>query len=579
VAISTDVIEQVRSQVNLADVVGPYVALRRVGRRWQGLCPFHAENTPSFYVNDELGLYKCFGCNKSGDVITFVREVEHLDFAQAVETLAAKVGIAVTYTDPGGDRDRRRRRQLHEAVAAATEWYHHRLLSAPDAGAARGYLRSRGFDADTVRRFRLGWAPDEWDALARELRLPADVLVDAGLGYLNRGGRVSDAFRARLLFPIANEQGEPVAFGGRVLPGGEGPKYKNSPETKIYAKSRTLYGLNWAKAEVVREGEIIVCEGYTDVIGFNLAGLERAVATCGTALTEEHVRLMKRFAGRIVLAFDADGAGQNAAERFYAWERAYDVSVAVASFPSGADPADLARSDPGALRDAVTKARPFLAFRIDRLLASARLDTAESRARAAEAAIELINEHPNVIVRRQYAGEVAMRCNLPVGDLVRLAERGARTVRIEVAAPVTTRHESPELEVLKLLVHRWGDTCGLVVEGLFDDPVHLAVLRALATADGEVHEAIEHAGPEAAELLGRLAVEEPTTDPEIEAERLAVDVARRRIAVMRASGELSVTPVVSAVMNWIEDLRHDGTRQDALGQLLRWLDEPREAVR
>jgi DNA primase len=579
VAIAADVIEQVRSRVNLVEIVQPHIALRRVGRRWQGLCPFHAEKTPSFYVNEELGLYKCFGCNASGDVITFVREIEHLDFAQAVEYLAARAGVAMVYTDPGDNEERRRKRRLLDAVAAAVDWYHDRLLSGDDAGPARAYLRDRGFDGDTVRAFRLGWAPDEWDALVRALNLPSDVIVDTGLGYLNRGQRQTDAFRGRILFPIFNDQGDPVAFGGRVMPGAEGHKYKNSPETKIYSKSRTLYGLNWAKAEIVRENEIIVCEGYTDVIGFHQAGMPRAVATCGTALTEEHVRLMKKFANRVVLAFDADGAGQGAAERFYEWEHSYDVTVAVAAFPVGSDPADLARRDPEALRDAITKAKPFLAFRLDRLLGSARLDTHEAKARAAEKAIELVNEHPNVIVRRQYAGEVAMRCGLPAADLVRLAERGSRRVHVDVASPPPRRRDSAEIEVLRLLVHRWSETARFLVDALFADDVNLLVFRALAEADGDVRGALEVADPMAAELLGRLAVEEPSTEPEVEAIRLIIDVSRRRLDVMRATGDPTLASIQTVVMNWIEDLRRDETKDAAAGQLLRWLDDLREGAR
>ncbi|MEP6658622.1 MAG: DNA primase [Acidimicrobiales bacterium] len=578
-AIAADVIEQVRSRVNLVEIVQPHIALRRVGRRWQGLCPFHAEKTPSFYVNEELGLYKCFGCNASGDVITFVREIEHLDFAQAVEYLAARAGVAMVYTDPGDNEERKRKRRLLDAVAAAVDWYHDRLLSGDDAGPARAYLRDRGFDGDMVRAFRLGWAPDEWDALVRALNLPSDVIVDTGLGYLNRGQRQTDAFRGRILFPIFNDQGDPVAFGGRVLPGAEGHKYKNSPETKIYSKSRTLYGLNWAKAEIVRENEIIVCEGYTDVIGFHQAGMPRAVATCGTALTEEHVRLMKKFANRVVLAFDADGAGQGAAERFYEWEHSYDVTVAVAAFPVGSDPADLARRDPEALRDAITKAKPFLAFRLDRLLGSARLDTPEAKARAAEKAIELVNEHPNVIVRRQYAGEVAMRCGLPAADLVRLAERGSHSVRIDVASPPPRRRDSAEIEVLRLLVHRWSETARFLVDSLFADDVNLLVFRALAEADGDVRRALEVADPMAAELLGRLAVEEPSTEPEVEAIRLIIDVSRRRLDVMRATGDPTLASIQTVVMNWIEDLRRDETKDAAAGQLLRWLDDLREGAR
>ena len=194
--------------------------------------------------------------------------------------------------------------------------------------------------------------------MARALRLPDDVLVDTGLGFLNRRGGQTDAFRGRLLFPIFDANGDPVAFGGRVLPGGEGPKYKNSSGSAIYDKSKVLYGLNWAKADVVNADEVVVCEGYTDVIGFAAAGVPRAVATCGTALTIDHLRTLQKFARRVVLAFDADAAGQDAAARFYQWERDLDLDIAVAALPVGVDPGDLAQSDPeralqGAVADAV----------------------------------------------------------------------------------------------------------------------------------------------------------------------------------------------------------------------------------
>ncbi|MER3453444.1 MAG: DNA primase, partial [Acidimicrobiia bacterium] len=338
-------VARVRAAADLVAIASEHIALKRVGRRFVGLCPFHAEKTPSFSINAELGLYYCFGCGAKGDVITFVRDVEHLDFVGAVEHLAAKTGIALRYDDAVSTRERERRARLVEAMRAAVAWYHRRLLEAPDAGPARAYLRSRGYDRTVVERFKLGWAPEEWDALARALRLPDDVLRDTGLGYLNRAGRQLDAFRGRVMFPIFDVRGDPVAFGGRTLTG-EGPKYKNSPETPLYVKSRTLYGLNWAKSEIVAAGEVIVCEGYTDVIGFALAGVPHAVATCGTALADEHFRILKNFARRIVLAFDADAAGQAAAERFYEWERRYELDIAVAELPAGHDPADLAQRDP-----------------------------------------------------------------------------------------------------------------------------------------------------------------------------------------------------------------------------------------
>ena len=268
-----------------------------------------------------------------------------------------------------------------------------------------------------MRAYKVGWAPDGWDELARALRLPNDVFVDAGLGFLNSRGRPTDAFRGRVMFPILDVSGDPVGFGGRIMPGHEGAKYKNSVDSSIYNKSRLLYGLNWAKADIVRADEAIVCEGYTDVIGFAKAGVPRAVATCGTALTEDHVKVLRSFARRVVLAFDADAAGQNAAERVYAWERQYDLDVAVAALPGGADPAELAQSDPGALAAAVSGAQPFLKFRLDRVLGAAPLDTPEQRVRAAEAAMAVVQEHPSDLVRDQYLLEVAARCRVDENQL------------------------------------------------------------------------------------------------------------------------------------------------------------------
>jgi DNA primase len=237
----------------------------------------------------------------------------------------------------------------------------------PEARPARDYLRRRGLSGDIARQFKLGWAPDDWDALSRGLGASADVLQAVGLAFRNKRNRLQDSFRARVMFPIFSESGEALAFGGRILPGSDDPaKYKNSSETPIYTKSKTLYGLNWAKADIAKHDQVVVCEGYTDVIGFHRAGVARAVATCGTALTEEHVRLLKRYASKVVLAFDADAAGQGAAARFYEWEQAAQGrGVRWRSFRPGRIPGDLAQSDPEALQCVPWPIRvPFLGFRL-----------------------------------------------------------------------------------------------------------------------------------------------------------------------------------------------------------------------
>ncbi len=405
-------VARVRAATDIVALIGEHAALKRQGRRWVGLCPFHGEKTPSFSVNADEGLYYCFGCHATGDAISFVRAIEHLDFVDAVRRLADKAGITIR-EDAGTGRDSQRRKVLFDAMEQATEWYHQRLLVGADAGQARDYLRSRGYDGEVVRRFRLGWAPDAWDELCTGLRLTKEVAETAGLGFVNRRHRLQDAFRARILFPICDPSGHPVALGGRVLPGSADPaKYKNSIETPIYSKRRTLYALNWAKQDIIKSEEVVVCEGYTDVIGLFEAGVERAVATCGTALAEEHVKLLRGFASRVVLAFDADGAGQSAAGRFYEWERRLSMDVAVAALPLGSDPGEMARTDPDGLRAAIEGAKPFLQFRVERILDAAELSTPEGRAKAADSALAAVAEHPDNLVRDQYLMQVAERCRL-----------------------------------------------------------------------------------------------------------------------------------------------------------------------
>jgi DNA primase len=560
-----DDIVAVREATDIVAVISKYTQLRRSGQRWVGLCPFHAEKTPSFNVNQELGLYRCWGCQVRGDVITFVREVEHLDFVGSVELLAGWAGITLRYSDKGEGESRKRRARLVHAVEQAVDWYHERLLSAPDAAVARKYLRERGLSGDEVRAFRIGWAPDEWQALVRALKQPDDVIRDTGLGYLNRNGRQTDAFRGRILFPIFDANGDAVGFGGRVMPGSEGPKYKNTPETVLYQKSKLLYALNWSKARIVNDDRAIVCEGYTDVIGFARAGLPAAVATCGTALTTDHVKLLRRYARKLVLAFDADAAGQAAAERFYQWEKEHDLEVTVADLPPGIDPADLAGSDPERLAASVEHAVPFLKFRVERVLSGAELGTVEGRARAAEAAVDVIREHPSELVRDQYVMEVAGRTRVDpeqLRDMVRRPARPAaerepsrgepplagRVVRPRAAE----ERDGPELEVLRHVVHGWEAVEPWVrYEEVFRSELHAAAFRVLM-AQPTVQEAIEAADPGVADLIGRLATEELHTEPFDAVSRLLTEWARQEVGelTLKARGDDAV--VLLEQLTWLK---------------------------
>ena len=587
--IVADDVARVREVTDIVQLISATVALRKAGRRWQGLCPFHTEKTPSLSVNAEEGLYYCFGCRASGDAITFVRETEGLDFAASVELLATRAGITLRYDSKGEAAQSGRRRKLTELVAAAVEWYHERLLHHPDAGAARGYLRSRGMDGAEVRAFKVGWAPAGWDALTRALRSKASGsdLTEAGLAVVSSRGDLIDNFRSRVLFPVFDVRGDPAGFGGRILPGADGPagpKYKNTPESPLYAKSRLLYGLNWAKEAIVREGEVVVCEGYTDVIGLHAAGLPQAVATCGTSLTEDHVKTMRRFTDRIVLAFDADTAGSAAAERIYQWESTHQLDVYVADLPPGSDPDDLARSAPEDLRSRVSGARPFLAYRIDRALGRGNMATAEGRVRAADSALAVVDEHPSAIVRDQYLMEVADRCRLP-SDRLRVAVEESRAARRsdgrrgpEPPGGAVPAEPSIEEQILLLRVHAPQALPAWVTPGLFESEIHQRILLALAGGTS-LRDLQDLAEGEVAATLARLAVCEPPEKADAVIGHFVYNAATRRIADLaraaRRTGDADLGRRWSETQLTRDELRARDWAPDVAERLATLLEENR----
>lgn len=589
-------IARVRSSADLVAVIGEHTEIKRSGRNFMARCPLHGERTPSLSVSPEKGVYYCFGCQRSGDAITFVQEIDGLDFVGAVESLASRYGIQLRYTSAGEGQRRGRKKSLQEAVGKAVDFYHERLLSGSDAAEARGYLRSRGYDGDLVRKYKIGWSPDDWDQLARHLRLSADDLRDSGLGFVNKAGRQQDAFRGRVMFPIHDERGDAVGFGGRILPGHEGPKYKNTTtEAEVYDKSRVLYGLHTHRDGIVKAGEAIICEGYTDVIGFATADIPRAVATCGTALTEEHVKLLKRFsANRLVLSFDADAAGLAAAERVYAWEKEYELDIRVAALPSGVDPDDLARNDPGGLQRAVDEAVPFLKFRLERVLDAGDMSTPEGKARAAEHALDVVREHPDALVRDQYVIEIADRTRI---DLARLRELLASPSRPRPAAPQYVsssvdsydddEHEdhrpperirlTPEDEAIRLMIHRPDEVAGRLAPVLFGDPIRREAFEAL-DSDG-VMAAADRVGERAATLLRRLAVESSDAEADdvvagvvrLSADRVVRDLQHRTRLAESPDDRQGFATAIAWVKTQTEGLAERNTREAAVTQLLPWL--------
>ena len=409
-------IAMVREQAPIADVIGEYLQLRNAGGgSLKGLCPFHDEKTPSFNVTPARGLWYCFSCADGGDVIKFVEKVDNLSFPEAVERLAARAGIELTYEQgghvPGQEHSQRRR--LLAANQAAAEFYADRL-HAPAAAPARDFLSERGFELADAERFGCGYAPAEWEALTRHLRgrgfTDAELLL-SGLASQGRRGPV-DRFRGRLLWPIRDLTGDVIAFGARKLdPDDNGPKYLNTPETPLFKKSSVLYGADLAKREIAHRRQAVIVEGYTDVMACHLSGVPTAVATSGTSFGEGHVKMLRRllmdadqFRGEVIFTFDGDAAGQRAALRAFDLEERFVTQTFVAVQADGLDPCDLrCKHGPEAVRDLVARRVPVFEFAIRSELAKHNLETNEGQLAALDAAAGVIARIKDRGLRDRYA--------------------------------------------------------------------------------------------------------------------------------------------------------------------------------
>ncbi len=548
-AYSREDIDRVRERTDLVELASEVTRVKRSGRSVMAVCPFHSEKTPSLSIDPARGLFHCFGCGKSGDVFGWVQETNGLGFSDALELLARRAGVTLT-VDPDAAKHRDRRERLIDAVERAVSFYTDRLKTGEDAGHARGYLRSRGYDADVVDRFHLGYSPEAWDTLVTYLRdagVKDEAIRGAGLASRSQRGGLVDRFRNRLMFPIYDVRGDAVGFGARLLDG-DGPKYLNSPETPIYHKSRLLYGLNWSKSQIVRSDEAVVVEGYTDVIAFHLAGNPIAVATCGTALGEEHLDLLRRFSKRVVLAFDADEAGAGAAARGFERSVPGDLDLRVAVLPEGRDPADLVSSGRiGALTASIESSLPLLQFRIDRELAEFNLEEPEARGRAVREAAKLISLHPDPVVRHEYAVLVSRRTGVDV-PTVESALRGPNRPAGEPPPPTDERQltgpQRTEREVLRLYLanDRGIRDAGLSAD-LFTLPEHRAAFELVDALIGPLGpDAVPDLGsaigsddrPEAV-LLRTLALQQrPLADASDVARRLKQEAVERQIAALQA---------------------------------------------
>jgi DNA primase len=432
--------EKVKQQADIVRVIGEYVQLKRAGQNFRGLCPFHAEKTPSFNVHPAKQIYHCFGCGQGGDVFKFVMEMEKCAFPEAIRLVAEKCGIAIPRAKERSPEERRENQQravLVEIHREAQSYFVRQLEGTLEGKAARAYLEDRGLDPETVTRFGIGYAPSGGDALLRHLKpkYPEKVLVESGLVSRDAGGRLFDRFRRRITFPIANESSKIVAFGARAL-GDDQPKYLNSPETPVYSKSNVLYHLDRAKDALRRQDFAVLVEGYLDAIVVARAGIANVVASCGTALAESQIKLLARFTKRVIVNYDPDTAGQAATERSLAALLEQDFEVRVLALPpignKKADP-DLFIREKGA--EAYLKQLKESPPYVDYLITRARqmdLTTGEGKRRAVNFLLPYVQKIPNSILRSEWATRIAQQLRLDEPVLRAALSKAASERRSEV---------------------------------------------------------------------------------------------------------------------------------------------------
>src|SRR5215467_4843537 len=461
------VAERVKQQADIVRVVGEYVRLKKAGKDFSGLCPFHQEKTPSFTVSPIKQIFYCFGCGKGGDVYNFVMEMEKCEFPEAVKLVAEKCGISIPRPkeqSPEGRKENQQRATLVEMHREAQTFFVRQLEGTLEGKAARAYLEDRGLDKDAVSRFGIGYAPSGGDTLLRHLKSKYNekLLSDSGLISRDQGGKLFDRFRRRITFPIANESGKIVAFGCRAL-GDEQPKYLNSPETGVYSKSNVLYHMDRAKEAIRRQDFAVLVEGYMDAIAVARAGVSNVVASCGTSLAEPQIRLLGRFTKRVIVNYDPDAAGQAATERSLSLLLEQDFEVRVLALPPigdrKADPDLFIREKgPEAYRNALKNSAPY----VDYLISRARqmdLTTAEGKLRALNFLLPYLQKIPNRLLRSEWATRISqqLRVDEPVLRAALGKAAAERRSEIKLQPELLSRSAKPaERRLIRMLAEAEG---------------------------------------------------------------------------------------------------------------------------
>jgi DNA primase len=562
-------VQHIRDHAPIDDVVGEYVQLKSAGGgQKKGLCPFHDEKSPSFHVTPSKGYFHCFGCQTGGDVIAFLMKIDHLTFTETIERLADRIGYTLRYEEsgsaPSGPSVNRSR--LVAANALAATFFQEQLNTSPDAAHGRDLLTKRGFDKNACQTFGVGYAPDSWDALTKHLRAAGYTIEElelAGLSKMGERGPI-DKFRNRLTWPIRDISGDVVGFGARKLASDEedqGPKYLNTSETPIYKKSQVLYGLDMAKKEIAKKRQVVIVEGYTDVMAAHLAGITTAVATCGTAFGAEHIRIIRRllmdddaFRGEVIFTFDGDAAGQKAAMRAFSEDQKFVTQTFVAVEPDGLDPCDL-RQIKGdlALRDLIAKRVPLFEFAIRTELKLHNLTTAEGRVNALNATAPLVAQIRDKSLRPEYSRLLAGWLGIEVEIVTSAVSQGARK-----AAPTSVQPDEDQVdqswrphpqeprlllerEVLKArlqmpdLVTTWSE----IEEAAFTHPAYVEMKRVIDAHASSTIQIDEVSDERMKTLFTELTVEPIRSDGEVSARYIESIVARlREVGISRAIADL-----------------------------------------
>ena len=573
----------VRDHSPIDDVVGDYVQLKGAGGgQKKGLCPFHDEKSPSFHVTPSKGYFHCFGCQVGGDVIAFIMKLEHLTFTETVERLADRIGYTLTYeagsTTSGPSINRSR--LVSANLAAAT--YYQEQLQLPEAQHGRDFLTKRGFDRDAAKNFGVGFAPDQWDSLFKFLKgkgFSEEELMLAGLVKEGTKGPI-DRYRNRLIWPVKDISGDVVGFGARKLASDEvdqGPKYLNSPETPIYKKNQILYGLDMAKKEISKTRQVVIVEGYTDVMAAHLAGVTTAVATCGTAFGDEHIRIIRRllmdadaFRGEVIFTFDGDAAGQKAALRAFEDDQKFVAQTFVAVEPNGMDPCELRQANGDlAVRELVARRVPLFEFAIKSVIAGYDIANPEGRVNALNQVAPLIGKIRDASLRPEYVRLLAGWLGMEV-DIVSTAVKrsGSRT---EAAQPSQINLTDPilvlEREVIKVklqisdLASSWVD----LEENAFSYPLYDSLRKLIDANDGFTTESLleKCESDELKSLVTELTVEPIRTDGEVSDRYINSIIARlREVALSRSIAEIKST------LQRLNPVENQDQYQEIFGQLV-----------